>query len=110
MATERITIPTAHGDAIHDRMQQIKHTQSMITITLPMTVQVLIGEDKRHTDAIVKSFGLDPEKYVNYELVKDADNNWALNLHTVDEKPAPGPVAVPEIPSLDDPFASVEAA
>ncbi len=79
MSKTTVTIPEAHGKAIHGRMESIKHYQHMMNTTIPMTIQVLVGEDKRHVDAVLASLNMNPDDYENYDLVRQ-DDNWQLSL------------------------------
>jgi hypothetical protein len=79
MEKQQLAIPKAHGDAIKSRMEQIQQSQYMMQVTLPAVVQVLVGEDKRHVDAVMRSMNYDPDAYSTYDLVQK-DGNWLLEL------------------------------
>lgn len=79
----RIEVHEAHAEAINSRNQQLQQIYSHFTL--------LQREEKRHVDAVMKSLGLNPDDYQNYEL-KQEGNKWMLDLHEKTVQPPPAAV------------------
>ena len=62
----KIEIPAAHGEALAERKQILVQMQAQYAI--------VVAEDRRHTQAVLKSLGHKPEDYEGYEVVQEGDH------------------------------------
>ena len=86
----KLVIHPAFGEGIQARNIEMN--------MLIVQFNILKNEDKRQTDAILKSLGVDPGKYPQYKLIREGEE-WALEL-------TGAPVAGPD--SLPAPIAAAE--
>lgn len=68
----QLVIPEAHAQAIQERMLVMKAVE--------VQLQTLLGEDRRHVDAVLRTGNVDPSKYAQYNLGRDEQGQWILKL------------------------------
>ena len=86
MTQTQLVIAEPHAEAIQQRMMLMKAVEAQLN--------TMLQEDRRHVDAILRTAGLDPFRYAQYQLRRDEAGQWVLDL-TPKPQAAPAPATEP---------------